>query len=150
MQVILTQNVEHLGKAGELVTVKPGYGRNYLLPKGLAISATNRNVKRLEHERQVISSRVAKEQAEAGTLAQRINGIVLQFERRAGDDDKMFGSVTARNITEQLAVAGVEIDHRRVQLDEPIKALGKYEVDIKLQADTTAKLKFWVVSKDRE
>lgn len=150
MQVILTQNVEHLGKAGELVTVKPGYGRNYLLPKGLAISATARNVKRLEHDRQVIAARVSKEQAEASSLAGRINGMVLQFERRVGDDEKMFGSVTNRNITEQLEVAGVKIDHRRIQLDEPIKALGKYEVDVRLKADTTAKLKFWVVSKDRD
>lgn len=150
MQVILTQNVEHLGKAGELVTVKPGYGRNYLLPKGMAVSATARNVKRLEHDRHVISARVAKEQAEAGSLAERINGMLLQFERRVGDDDKMFGSVTTRNLSEQLKVAGLDLDHRRIQLDEPVKALGKYEVDVKLKADTTAKLKFWVVSSDRE
>lgn len=150
MQVILTQDVEHLGKAGELVSVRPGYGRNFLLPKGLAVTATQRNMKRLDHERRVIGARLAKTQAEAGAIAARLNGMVLQFERRVGDDDKMFGSVTARNISDQLGVAGVAIDHRRIELDEPIKALGKYEVQVRLQADVTASLKFWVVSKSRD
>lgn len=150
MQVILTQDVKHLGKAGELVTVKPGFGRNFLLPKGMAVSATARNIKRLEHERRIIASRVAKEHAEADKLASRLNGMTLQFERRVGDDDKMFGSVTARNITEQLQVAGIAIDHRRVLLDEPVKALGKYEVQVRLRGDVTATLKFWVVSKSRD
>lgn len=150
MQVILTQDVEHLGKAGELVTVRAGYGRNYLLPKGMAVSATERNRKRLEHDRQVIAQRVAREQAEASSLGERLSRMTLQFERRVSDDGKMFGSVTARNITEQLKVAGIDIDHRRIQLGEPIKALGKYEVDVKLKADVNASLKFWVVSTQRE
>ena len=150
MQVILTQNVQHLGKAGDLVTVKPGYGRNYLLPRGLAVSATARNVRQLEHNRKMIASQVARKVAEADSVAGRINGMTLQFERRVGDDDKMFGSVTTRNLAEQLAVAGVDVDHRRILLTEPIKALGKYEVDIRLEADVVARLKFWVVSQDRE
>lgn len=150
MQVILTNDVEHLGKAGELVTVKPGYGRNYLLPKGLAVSATSRNVRRLEHEKRVISTRVAKQKGEADSMAARLNFMTLQFERRVGEDDKMFGSVTARNISEQLAIAGIDIDHRRIELDEPIKALGKYETDVRLQAGVTARLKFWVVGKDKD
>ncbi|MCG8423938.1 MAG: 50S ribosomal protein L9 [Proteobacteria bacterium] len=149
MQVILTQDIEHLGKAGELVTVKPGYGRNYLVPQGLAISATERNVRRLQHERTVIAARVAKEQSETASLASRLNGMTLQFERVVGDDDKMFGSVTARNISEQLRVAGIDIEHRRIMLHEPIRALGKYEVDVKLKAGVLAKLKFWIVSKQR-
>lgn len=150
MQLILTQDVQHLGKAGEVVTVRPGYGRNYLLPKGLAVSATTRNMRRLEHDKKVIATRVAKERADAEGLAGRLNGMTLQFERRVGDDEKMFGSVTARNITEQLAVAGIELDHRRVLLDEPVKALGKYEVDVRLQSNVIAKLKFWVVGKDKD
>ena len=150
MQVILTNDVEHLGKAGELVAVKPGYGRNYLLPKGLAVSATSRNVRRLEHEKRVISTRVAKQKGEADSMASRLNFMTLQFERRVGDDDKMFGSVTSRNISEQLAIAGIDIDHRRIELDEPIKALGKYEVDVRLKAGVTARLKFWVVGKDKD
>lgn len=150
MQLILTQDVQYLGKAGDVVKVKPGYGRNYLLPKGMAVPATSRNVRRLEHDKRVISSRVAKQTAAAEQIASRINGMTLQFERRVGTDDKMFGSVTARNISDQLAVAGVELDHRHIHLPEPVKALGKYEVDVKLQAGVTATLKFWVVSKDGE
>jgi large subunit ribosomal protein L9 len=150
MQVILTQDIQHLGKAGELVSVKPGYARNYLVPQGIAVSATARNKKRLEHNRQIIAKRVAKEQAEAASLANRLNGMILQFERRVSDDGKMFGSVTTRNITEQLKVAGVDIDHRHIVLSEPIKAIGKYEVPVKLKADVDATLKFWVVSTDRE
>jgi large subunit ribosomal protein L9 len=149
MQVILTHDVDTLGKAGDVISVKPGFGRNYLLPKGLAVSATARNMKRLEHERHVIESRLAKQQAESQSLASRLNGMILQFERRVGEDDKMFGSVTGRNIAEQLQVAGIAIDHRLIQLDEPVKALGKYEVSVKLKGDVTATLKFWVVSKDR-
>jgi len=150
MQVILTQNVEHLGDAGDLVTVKPGYGRNYLVPKGLAVSATERNIKRLEHQRRVIAMRIAKQQEESQSLAARLNGMILQFERRVGDDERMFGSVTARNISEQLAVAGLVVDHRSIALGEPVKALGKYEVPVKLKGGVSASLKFWVVSKDRD
>lgn len=148
MQIILTQDVAHLGKAGELVAVRPGYGRNYLLPKGMAVMATGRNVRRLEHDRRVISARVAKETSAAEQIAARLNGMTLQFERRVGDDDKMFGSVTARNIADQLGVAGLDIDHRRLALSEPVKALGKYEVDVRLKAGVIATLKFWVVGKD--
>src|SRR5690606_11192217 len=109
MQVILTQDVEHLGKAGQPVTVKPGYGRNYLVPRGLAVSATERNKRKLEHDQQVIAKRVAREVADATSLANRLNGMTLQFERRVSDDGRMFGSVTGRNISEQLKVAGVDI-----------------------------------------
>ncbi len=149
MQVILTQDVDNLGKAGELVSVRPGYGRNYLVPRGLAVSATVRNKNRLEHEKAQIEKRVAKERATATELAGRINGMTLQFERNVGDDEKLFGSVTNRDIADQLKRAGVDIDHRTIQLDQPIKALGKYEVNVKLAAGVTAVLKFWVVGKDK-
>jgi large subunit ribosomal protein L9 len=148
MQLILTQDVDHLGVAGDIVTVKNGYGRNYLVPKGMAVSATTRNIKRVEHDRRVIEGRVAKERAEAGSIAERLNGMTLQFERRVGEDDKLFGSVTSRDITEQLAKANLNIDHRKVKLGDPIKALGKYEVDVSLPANVTASLKFWVVGKE--
>lgn len=150
MQLILTQDVAHLGKAGDLVTVRPGYGRNYLLPKGMAVQATSRNIRQLDHDKRVISGRVAKETAAAEQIATRLNGMTLQFERRVGSDERMFGSVTARNIADQLEVAGLQIDHRRIELDEPVKALGKYEVDVKLKASVTARLKFWVVSTGKE
>ena len=149
MQVILTQDVANLGKAGELVSVRPGYGRNYLVPNGFAVSATIHNKTRLEHEKALIERRVAKEKASATELATRIAGMTLQFERKVGEDEKLFGSVTNRDIAEQLKRANVEIDHRWIVMDQPIKALGKYEVPVKLSAGVTATLKFWVVGKDK-
>jgi large subunit ribosomal protein L9 len=149
MQIILTQDVENLGKAGELVSVRPGYGRNYLVPRGLAVSATVRNKNRLDHEKAVIERKITKERASATELAGRINGMTLQFERIVGEDEKLFGSVTNRDITDQLKKAGIEIDHRWVQLDAPVKALGKYETSVRLAAGVSATLKFWVVGKDK-
>jgi large subunit ribosomal protein L9 len=149
MQLILTQDVGNLGKAGELVTVRPGYGRNYLLPRGLATTATASNKNRLEHDKRVIEQKVAKERAKATEVATRISSITLQFERMVGEDEKLFGSVTTRDIAEQLKKAGVEIDHRWVQLDQPVKAMGKYEAPVRLAAGVTAALKFWVVGKDK-
>jgi large subunit ribosomal protein L9 len=149
MQLILTQDVENLGKAGELVSVRPGYGRNYLVPRGLAVSATVRNKNRLDHDRSVIERKVARERATATEIATRINGMTLQFERMVGEDEKLFGSVTNRDIAEQLKRAGVDIDHRWIHLDQPIKALGKYEAPVRLSAGVVATLRFWVVGKDK-
>jgi len=147
MQIILTQDVAHLGAAGELVSVRPGYGRNYLVPNGMAVSATAANVHRLEHEKRVIAKKVAKEKAGAEGLAERINAVTLQFDRQVGEDDKLFGSVTSRDISEQLKKTGIEIDHRWVVMDQPIKALGKYEVTVKLTSGVQALVKFFVVGK---
>jgi len=149
MQLILLQDVANLGKAGELVTVKPGFGRNYLLPEGMAVSASARNVTRLEHERKVIEKRVAKERANAQSIADRLNGMTLQFERKVGEDDKLFGSVSNRDIADQLKKAGMDLDHRKIELEHPVKALGKYEVIVRLGAGVSANLKFWVVAKDK-
>ena len=149
MQIILTQDVSNLGKAGDLVTVRPGYGRNYLVPRGLAVTATIHNKNQLEHERRAIERRVAKERANATDLANRLNGMTLQFERRVGEDEKLFGSVSNRDIADQLKRAGIELDHRVIELDHPIKALGKYEVVVRLAAGVNANLKFWVVGKDK-
>jgi large subunit ribosomal protein L9 len=149
MQVILTQDVDNLGKAGELVSVRPGYGRNYLVPRGFAVTATVRNKNRLEHERAVIERRIEKERASATEIAGKINLMTLQFERMVGEDEKLFGSVTNRDIAEQLKKAGVDLDHRWIHLDAPVKALGKYEVPVRLAAGVIATLKFWVVGKDK-
>lgn len=150
MQLILTQDVDHLGKAGEVVTVKPGYGRNYLLPRGMAVSATTRNVRRVEHEKGVIERKVAKQTAEAQSIADRIGGMTLQFERLVGEDEKLFGSVSSKDIATQLDKAGIKVDHRKIALGEPVKALGKYEVDVKVHSGVKATLKFWVVGKDKD
>ena len=123
MQIILTQDVENLGRAGELVSVRPGYGRNYLVPRGFAVTATVHNKNRLEHEKAVIARRIAKERATADDLASRINGMTLQFERMVGEDEKLFGSVTSRDIADQLKKAGVEIDHRWVSLNQDRKSV---------------------------
>jgi large subunit ribosomal protein L9 len=149
MQIILTQDVANLGKAGELVSVRPGYGRNYLVPRGFAVSATVRNKNRLDHEKALIERKITRERASATELAGRINGITLQFERIVGGDEKLFGSVTSRDIADQLKRAGIEIDHRWVQLDNAVKALGKYETTVRLAAGVTATMKFWVVGKDK-
>ena len=149
MQIILTQDVANLGKAGELVSVKPGFGRNYLVPRGLAVSATVRNQNQLDHNRKQIERSVAKQRATSTELAGRINGMTLQFERLVGEDEKMFGSVTSRDIAEQLARANIEIDHRWIELAQPVKAVGKYEAPVKLQAGVVAALKFWVVGKEK-
>jgi large subunit ribosomal protein L9 len=149
MQVILTQDVANLGKAGELVAVKPGFGRNFLIPNGMAVSASVQNKQRLEHDKAVIAKKVAKERGAAQGLADRLNGMTLQFERLVGEDEKMFGSVGARDIADQLKRANVEIDHRWVELEQPVKALGKYEVPVKLHAGVVATLKFWVVGKEK-
>ena len=149
MQIILTQDVANLGKAGELVSVRPGYGRNFLVPRGFAVSATVRNKNRLDHEKTLIERKVAKERASATELATRINGMTLQFERIVGEDEKLFGSVSNRDIADQLKRAGIEIDHRTIALDQTVKALGKYEVPVKLAAGVVATLKFWVVGKDK-
>jgi len=149
MQVILTQDVENLGKAGELVSVRPGYGRNYLVPRGLAVSATVRNKNRLDHEKAVIERKVSKERASATELANRINGMTLQFERMVGEDEKLFGSVTSRDIADQLKKANVDLDHRWIEMPNAVKALGKYEVPVRLAAGVVASLKVWVVGKDK-
>jgi large subunit ribosomal protein L9 len=149
MQVILTQDVANLGKAGELVSVKPGFGRNYLLPRGFAVSATADNRQALEHNRAAIAKRVAKQRAAAQSIAERLNGMTLQFERLVGEDEKMFGSVTNRDIAEQLKRAGIDLDHRKVCLYQPTKALGKYEVTVHLDAGVNAQLKYWVVGKEK-
>lgn len=149
MQVILTQDVANLGKAGELVAVRPGYGRNYLVPRGFAVSATVSNKNRLDHDKAVIERRIAKERTLASEIATRINGMTLQFERQVGEDEKLFGSVTSRDIAEQLKKANVDIDHRWIELEAAVKALGKYEVPVRLAAGIAATLKFWVVGKEK-
>jgi large subunit ribosomal protein L9 len=150
MQLILTQDVAHLGKAGELVTVKSGYGRNYLVPRGMAVGATAENRAELDHRKRQVDARVAKDRATAASLADRISGMTLQFERLVGEDERMFGSVTARDLARQLEVAGVVIDSRQIHLPDPVKSIGKHEVEVRLGAGTTATLKFWVTAKAKE
>lgn len=145
IDVILQQDVANLGKIGEVVHVRPGYARNYLLPRQLASAATIKNIKQLEHQRKVVAARHAKAKAEAQESAAKLSGIMLSIARRVGENDKLYGAVTSKEIESALSERGISIDRRKLQLSEPIKALGQYEVPVKLGYETTAIIKVSVV-----
>jgi large subunit ribosomal protein L9 len=147
MQVILKDDVQNLGKGGDLVTVKPGYGRNYLIPQGLAMLATAGNLQRIEHEKKIIAARNLKLQKDAQAVADRLASLEIQIERAVGEADKLFGSVTSRDIEAALAEKGLQIDHKKFVLSEPIKVIGYHTVDMKLGQGITGKLKVVVVPK---
>jgi len=148
MQIILKEDLDNLGKSGEVVNVKEGYGRNYLLPRGLAVLATADDVARVAHEKRVIAARTAKLAKEIQGEADRLGQITVSIARAVGDEDKLFGSVTSRDIAEALAEQKVTVDAKKIHLDEPLKALGMTEVPIKLGQGVTAKIKVWVVKKE--
>jgi large subunit ribosomal protein L9 len=148
MRVILRENLDTLGKAGEVVTVRPGYGRNYLLPSGLAVPATEKDEARLQHEQRVIAARVAKLAKELQSEADRLSQASVSLARAVGEEDKLYGSVTNRDIAEALAEQGIKLDAKKIHLDEPIKALGLTEVAVRLGHDVVAKIKVWVVKKE--
>ena len=148
MQVILRERIEQLGEAGEIVDVKPGYGRNYLIPKGLAYEATTANKRRLEAERARTAAKEAETMGEAQKRAAAIEGISLTFHARAGQEGKLFGSITSADIAEKLAEQGVTIDRRQIELEEPIKALGVTSVPIRLHPQVRPEVKVWVIQED--
>jgi large subunit ribosomal protein L9 len=145
MKVILREDVHNLGKSGELVSVKDGFGRNFLLPRKMAVMANVQNVRQLEHEKGVIQARQAKLKAGAEDQAKKIGGVQIKLARKVGEQDKLFGSVTALDIAEALAAAGQKIDRRNIHLPEPIKALGTFDVDVRLHHDVHTKIKVEVV-----
>lgn len=140
MQIILQEDVEKLGHRGEVVTVKPGYARNFLLPRKLAIEASVGNMKALERIRTSLAKKTANELDAAQKQAALLNGVSLNFTRKTGENDQMFGSVTTADIAEGLAAQNFKIDKRQVQLADPIKALGEYPVTIKVFRDVTAQV----------
>ena len=144
MEVILRSDVDKLGRRGDVVKVAEGYGRNYLLPRGLAMAVTDGNKAIVEKEKKAHALRAAKEKAEFEAVAERIRGLRFIAPRKVGENDVLYGSVTSGDIAEFLAGKGVEIDKRKVQLDEPVKHLGEHEVKIKLHHDVTATLKLLV------
>jgi len=145
MKVILRSDVERLGRTGEVVTVKPGYARNYLFPRGLALEASNRAVELIEVEKKRDVKLQEKKREEATALASKLEQLSLTISKQAGESDKLFGSVTAMEVAESLAKEGFEIDKRKIEIEEPIKTLGIYTVPVKLHAEVTAKVKLWVV-----
>ena len=146
MNVILTENVKGLGNMGEVVKVKPGYARNFLLPNKLAVEASSRNLNELEHHRRQLTRKAEKLSQEAAAIKGRIEALECVIAHRAGEEGKLFGSVTSMEIEAELAAKGVAVDRRKIQLEQPIKTLGEHEVEIKLNAGVTATLKVKVVS----
>ena len=146
VQVILRRAVDDLGDIGEVVDVKPGYARNFLIPQGIAYEATDTNQKRFEEERRHILERSARELDRARAAAERIEGQSVNFSVRAGEEGKLFGSVTASDISDALAEKGVEVDRHLIRLEEPIKQLGVYKVTVRLHAEVRPEVTVWVVA----
>ena len=150
MNVILTENVKGLGAIGEVVKVKPGYARNYLVPQGLAVEANDRNLKELEHHKRQLMRKAEKLSQEAADIKARIEALTCSFVHKASEEGKLFGSVTTMEIADELAAQGVEIDRRKILLDQPIKSLGEHVVEIKLNAGVNASLRISVASEDAQ
>jgi large subunit ribosomal protein L9 len=146
IHVVLTQDLDNVGKSGELVKVRPGFARNYLIPRGLAVSATAENVARIEHQKRVIEAQAVKARSEAEQLAAKLNAVRVTLARPAGEGDKLYGSVTARDIEEALAAQGFSVDRRRIETD-PIKTLGTHQVQIRLAPSIAAKIDVTVAAK---
>lgn len=146
MKLILQEDVPHLGDVGDIVDVKPGYGRNYLIPQGYAVLADARNVRRIEHERKRIAAKLEKMRASATEHGNALQGVPVTIPRKVGESDKLFGSVTARDIHEILTAEGHDVDRKHIRLAEPIRSLGVYEVPVKLHPDVIPTIKVWVVA----
>lgn len=147
MQLILREDVPSLGKAGEVVKVTEGYGRNFLLPRKKAMIATDGNLKRLEQEKQAIEAKRAKAKGEAEAQAQKMAALTVTLEKQAGEEDKVFGSVSTRDIATALEAQGFKVDKRLIRIKEPIRVVGEHTVEIHLQHEVVVPLKITVVKK---
>jgi large subunit ribosomal protein L9 len=147
VKVILRSDVENLGAAGDVVTVKPGYARNFLLPRGVAFEATAANVRRLEEEQRRGEARAKRDYLEARRRAAQLEAISLTFHAQAGEEGKLFGSITSGDIADRLGEQNLDFDveRRQIQIDEPIKALGVFSVPIRLHTDVKPEIKVWVI-----
>jgi len=145
VKLILREDVEDLGKVGDVVDVAGGYGRNYLLPRGLAVKASTRNLKEQEHQKKLIQVRLARQKKDAEEMAGSLDSVSCTIARKTGEDEKLYGSVTSRDIEEALKEEGVSIDRKRILLEEPIKKLGMHTVPVKLHTEVTGNIKVWVV-----
>ncbi len=146
INIILKEKVDGLGTIGDLVAVKPGYARNYLVPKGLAMVASERNIKELEHQKRQMSRKLEKATKDAEAIKARIEKVTCEFTQRASEEGKLFGSVTSMDLEEKIQGAGIEIDRKKIQLAESIKSLGEHVVNIKLDAGVVAELKVIVTA----
>ncbi|CUS76370.1 LSU ribosomal protein L9P [Candidatus Kryptonium thompsonii] len=150
MKVILRQNFENLGKFGDIVEVKDGYARNFLIPRGIALPATPGNIKMVETEKKQKAFKLERERLSAQKLAEELAKVEITIPMRAGENERLFGSVTAQMIADELRKLGFEIDRRKILLDEPIKMLGKYEIPVKLHPEVNAKINLNVVQAEEE
>jgi large subunit ribosomal protein L9 len=148
MEVILKEDITNLGKIGEVVRVRDGYARNYLLPRGLVLVANKKNIKTFEHQKKLVADQKQKVMRQAQTVGDELAGVSLIISMRTGEEGKLFGSVTNIQIEKALKAKGLNVDRRKIHLDEPIKILGEYEISIRLSADLTVPLKLSVVSED--
>jgi large subunit ribosomal protein L9 len=148
MEVILRETVDNVGQAGEIVKVKNGYARNFLIPRGLAYQATTSNKRRVESEAVRRAQAQQAQQADAEVLAQRLTDLSIEFTVKAGEGDKLFGSITSADIAEKLADRGYTIDKRTIELEEPIKMIGIYTVPVRLHTEVKAGLRVWVVKEE--
>ena len=147
IQLVLQHDVDNVGKSGDLVKVRPGYARNFLLPRSLAVPATTSQVNRIAHEKAVALAKSDKLKKESTELATKLAGLTIKLARAVGEDGKLFGSVTTKEIEATVKALGYEVDRKKMHLAEPIKALGSYEIPLKLTADVTATLKVEVTKK---
>ena len=145
MKIVLRQDYDKLGKLGDVIEVKNGFARNYLIPRNIAFQATPQNLKTFENDRKRAEQKQLHDQREAQHLADKLKDVSLTATVTVGEEDKVFGAVTSQNIADLLAAKGFELDRRKIQLDEPLKALGVYEVNIKLHTDIETSIKVWVV-----
>lgn len=150
MKLILREDVDQLGRMGDLVEVADGYARNYLLPRNKASVATTHNVKAFEHQKRVIADRIKKEKQAAEEEAKKVGALSVTIPAQAGEEGKLFGSVTSKDIVEAIAAQGFQIDKRKVVLEKPIKELGTFQVPIKMHHDVTAQIKVEVVKAEAE
>jgi large subunit ribosomal protein L9 len=146
VEVILTQDISALGDAGEIVSVRPGYARNYLIPQGKAMLATKGRVRELEHKKRVIEEKIRKEIGGHAAVARRLGETELEFQVLAGEEGKLFGSVTSSDIAGRLEEQGIELDRRKIELREPLKQLGEYDVTIRLHREVAAQIHVKVVA----
>lgn len=140
MKVILKEDVSGVGMMGDIINVKDGFARNYLIPRGLAVEANERNIRQLEHQKRIIAQKVKKLKNQAQGLAERLSQTVVEIKAKAGEGDKIFGSITTIDIEKALREKGYEIDRRRIVLDEPIRRLGEYSVKVRVHPEITADL----------
>lgn len=145
MQIILTRDVDNLGRAGEVVKVKPGYGRNFLIPRGLALTATRGNIAELEHHKRIIARQKAKLEAEQKAMVSKLKDVSVSVARKKGRDGKLFGSVGGKDIADALGMQNINIERKLIKLEEPLRAEGSYQVTIRFSADISTEIKVNII-----